>query len=229
MKKRKQRYSGPILGIEGQPKIYNSIKKYGWKNHKFEIIEECSIEQLDEREIYWGLYYDTLNPEKGLNLKLGNGKPILSEETKQKIGDGNRKPKPDYFGKKVSISRMGFKMDEESKNKISLKKKGHICYQNPERGKKISDAIKGKPHNIVNPKGKEKIGIKQDPEYRRRHIEKISKPVLQYDLTGNFIKEWPSTVEIFNQTGIHKGSIWNNLNNKSKSSGGFVWKYKFKK
>ena len=34
-------------------KIYNSLKKYGWKNHTFEIIEECFLDQLDEREIYW--------------------------------------------------------------------------------------------------------------------------------------------------------------------------------
>jgi group I intron endonuclease len=35
------------------PKLYNSLKKYGSSNHKFEIIEECSIDQLNEREIYW--------------------------------------------------------------------------------------------------------------------------------------------------------------------------------
>ena len=35
------------------PKLYNSLNKHGWSNHKHEILEECSIEQLNERETYW--------------------------------------------------------------------------------------------------------------------------------------------------------------------------------
>jgi len=35
------------------PKLYNSLKKHGFENHQFEIIEECIIEQLNEKEIYW--------------------------------------------------------------------------------------------------------------------------------------------------------------------------------
>ena len=35
------------------PIIANSLDKYGWENHKFDIIEECSIEQLHKREVYW--------------------------------------------------------------------------------------------------------------------------------------------------------------------------------
>jgi len=34
-------------------KIQHSIKKYGVENHLFEVIEECSIELLNERERYW--------------------------------------------------------------------------------------------------------------------------------------------------------------------------------
>ena len=35
------------------PKLYNSLKKHGFENHQFEIIEECIIEQLNGKEIYW--------------------------------------------------------------------------------------------------------------------------------------------------------------------------------
>ena len=58
-------------------KIKNSIKKYGWENHTHEIIEECSVEQLDEREIFWGTYYNVLR-KNGLNLKLGEGRGLVS-------------------------------------------------------------------------------------------------------------------------------------------------------
>lgn len=70
-----------------QKKLYNSIKKYGWENHIFEILEECEISKLNEREKYWQDFYDVLG-EKGLNCRLTTtedktGK--LSEETKNKI------------------------------------------------------------------------------------------------------------------------------------------------
>ena len=42
---------------KGQPKIYYSIKKYGWENHIHEIIEECSKEMLNERETFWKIHY----------------------------------------------------------------------------------------------------------------------------------------------------------------------------
>lgn len=34
-------------------KVMNSIKKYGWDAHKFEILEECADDILSEREIFW--------------------------------------------------------------------------------------------------------------------------------------------------------------------------------
>ncbi len=40
-----------------QYKIYRSLIKYGPENHVFEIIEECSVDNLKECEIYWKQYY----------------------------------------------------------------------------------------------------------------------------------------------------------------------------
>lgn len=73
------------LRCKQQPKVYNSLKKYGSKNHKFEILEECILEQLNERELYWKLYYNSIN--EGLNCELyDNGVGPRSKEVKQKIG-----------------------------------------------------------------------------------------------------------------------------------------------
>jgi group I intron endonuclease len=36
-----------------QPKLYNSLKKYSWEKHMSEVIEECLVEQLDEKEIFY--------------------------------------------------------------------------------------------------------------------------------------------------------------------------------
>lgn len=35
------------------PKLFNSLDKYGYNNHQFNIIEECNIHELDEKELYW--------------------------------------------------------------------------------------------------------------------------------------------------------------------------------
>lgn len=39
--------------------FYQAIKKYGIKNFSFEILEECTTQELDEKEKYWIKYYNT--------------------------------------------------------------------------------------------------------------------------------------------------------------------------
>jgi group I intron endonuclease len=73
-----------------QIKIFNSLNKYGVENHTFEVIEECSIELLNERERYWQDYYNVL--ENGLNCiltKTNNKSGYLSKEIKNKISKSN--------------------------------------------------------------------------------------------------------------------------------------------
>ena len=72
------------LNCKPQIRLYNSLLKYGWNDHIFKIIEECDINQLDERELFWGIKLDTLGIN-GLNLRLGNSNGLCSEETKRKI------------------------------------------------------------------------------------------------------------------------------------------------
>jgi hypothetical protein len=62
--RRKNEYKN--LKRDYQIRLYNSIKKYGWETHKIELIEECPIEKLNERERYWQEFYDVLSV-KGLN------------------------------------------------------------------------------------------------------------------------------------------------------------------
>lgn len=49
--------------------IHKAIEKYGINNFTFEILEECSVDELDEREIYWIKVYNTF--ENGYNLTRG--------------------------------------------------------------------------------------------------------------------------------------------------------------
>ena len=49
--------------------LYLAFDKYGIENFVVEQVEECPIEKLDEREIYWIAYYDSF--KNGYNSTLG--------------------------------------------------------------------------------------------------------------------------------------------------------------
>lgn len=161
IKKRFNNYK--CLSCKEQPILYNSLFKHGSKNHKFEIIEECSIEQLNERETYWKQQYIVkLGWDKVLFCGLhdkSNGP--RSEETKQKIGLSNSKPKPHGFGKKISKSSLGI-----SRNK------GHIVTQ--ETKQKMSENIKGKKSNFKQNILLENIEIIKN-EYNLLSLNKLAK------------------------------------------------------
>lgn len=68
---------------KGQLMLYYSLKKYGWFHHIFEVIEECSKDQLNEKEQYWIKYHDCIL--KGLNQNIGGKARVnftLSDEAK---------------------------------------------------------------------------------------------------------------------------------------------------
>lgn len=52
------------------------------------------------------------------------------------------------------------------------------------------------------------------------------KPVVQYNLKGEFVSEYASICEAEKKTGISKGCISKCCKNKRKTAGGFIWKYK---
>jgi len=62
-----------------QPKIFNSIKKHGWEQHSFEIIEECSKDNIIERERYWVNHFDSI--KNGLNLQTPGENKIHQSKT----------------------------------------------------------------------------------------------------------------------------------------------------
>lgn len=65
--------------------LYRAFKKYGFENFNFEIIEKCSIEQLNEKEVYWIQYYDSYN--NGYNLTPGGDYSSSSQRvaTRQEV------------------------------------------------------------------------------------------------------------------------------------------------
>lgn len=64
--------------------IYRAIRKYGLDNFEFTVLEETSLEQLNERERYWINYYDSYN--NGYNATTGgDGHSQVTELQKEQI------------------------------------------------------------------------------------------------------------------------------------------------
>lgn len=131
------------LKCRNQIKLYNSLLKYSFDKHKFEILEECDVDVLNERERYYQDYYNA-SSEKNLNCKLTktNDKTgFLSAETKAKISAGNKGKKVSLESrKKMSYAKM--QMTDETKTKLRLKKVSDETKQKLSllnKGKKIKE------------------------------------------------------------------------------------------
>ena len=133
--------------------FYEAIKKYGWNNFEKYHIDTCYTNQndLDAMECH---YIDLFNSKtksqggNGYNIKDGGSRGKHSEETKQKLSE-SRMP---FIGK--NHPNFGKPMKEETKQKLSLAKKG--IKLSDETRKKMSES---------------KIGIK----FSEEHKNKISK------------------------------------------------------
>jgi hypothetical protein len=197
---------------KGQPRIFRSIQKYGWENHTHEIIEECSIDQLNERETYWKQYY--------LDQVGGNWKLMLFCG----LYDTGGGPKSDIwknskFKPILQYNLNGEFIQEWLSASIFAKLNGLT------NGTLITRCMKGKTPSAYNFMWKYKTlnyPIKIEPIIL--NYEKME--ITQNDLEGNIINEWSSILEAANTLNINQQSICNNLKNRSKSSGGFIWKYK---
>ena len=109
IKRRFRKYKS--LNCSSQHKIYNSLIKYGVENHKFEIITECSNDEMYKMEAVYGHMYDVLGVN-GLNLALPKHEDIYqckSEETRQNMSKAGGKNK--YW--------LGKKRSDETNQKIS--------------------------------------------------------------------------------------------------------------
>lgn len=61
--------------------LMKAFRKYKIENFSFEVIEECKIEELNDREVYWIEFYDTFF--NGYNQTLGGD--TTSRQPKEKI------------------------------------------------------------------------------------------------------------------------------------------------
>ncbi|MES2395808.1 MAG: NUMOD3 domain-containing DNA-binding protein [Bacteroidota bacterium] len=116
------------LHCHKQRHLHSSLKKYGSDKHKFELVCQCSREELDNLESYYIELYQTFNSEFGLNLQEGGRTHIASEETRRKMSESMKGNK----------NGLGKKHSEESKIKMSKARKGIPMTENHKQ--KLRDA-----------------------------------------------------------------------------------------
>ncbi len=195
-----------------QPRIYNSIKKYGWSSHVFEVIDDCDFEDMNKIERYWQDYYEVIG-DNGLNCILTNTlekKLIRSKETREKISI-SKKGKKLSHEHKLSLKglRKGYKHSEETKRKMSESNKRLNL------GRKFSDDInkkkgrKGINHPLYSVGHSKESRLKMSISHKgkKRSSESIEKfkNSIKGKMTGEFN---PASKLILNiNTGVYYTSI----------------------
>lgn len=199
-----------------------------------EILEEVSIDSWEDSEIFWIEQFRQWGFNL-VNISVGgtNNNYKRSIETKQKMRS----------------SKLGTKLPQEQRDKISNSVKQKFidapnynkCYD-----KKITldkDFLYHKYiiENLSMPKLASLLNVSEKTIFNNLKEYNISKPkeiwlkqlsthpkkiVLQYDLNGNFIKEWNGLTIIQEELCINKANIANCCRGIAKSAGGFIWRYK---
>ena len=148
----------------------NAIKKYGKDLFQVFVLEECSSEtELKQKEIQLIRERKSLASETGYNLTLGGDGRLgykLSEETKRKIGEGNK-------GKTYTA---------ESLEKMSVAaKKRCVGKPSPMDGKKHTEESKQKIISFL-------TGRKHSEESKRKRSESMKAFIQNKKLLNNGIQ-----------------------------------------
>jgi len=193
-------------GYHLQPKFYNDIIKYGWNNFNHEIIKD-NLSHDDAIALEKKLIAKFNSMINGYNNSIGDKGCTgyhQTEEAKQKISEVQT-------GRERSI--------QDRENVGSFFREFYKTHPHPQTGTHQSQEAKEK--------FKQKMSGKNNPNYKKYgYANPTSKPVFQFDLNGNYIKDYGSIAEAerFNnyktKSGIHAC-----CKNKAKTAYDYIWRY----
>lgn len=141
------------LDCKAQRKLYFSFKKHGFANHLIEILEECTSENLLERERHYGELYNSTGGN-GLNLALpgyGEVKCLTSPETIEKMKASQKKENNNFFGRKhtpETIEKLKRAHANKSKETLLRMRLAQLGKKAPiEVRLKMADSQRGRKHS----------------------------------------------------------------------------------
>ena len=193
--------------------LNNAFKKYGLNHFVFEIVVQIPFDNVDEMnkvlsqlEIYYIGLYESFG--KGYNATAGGDGICFykhSEKTKERLRQLQKEKwlNPELRAK-MATAALGYHHTDDAKNRITEA----LLHRDPSIYNKIADKLRGKvrDHDII-----------------MKAARKRRKPILQYNLDGDFIKEWEGASCI---DGFEKTNIIACCKDKLLSSQGYIWKYK---
>ena len=91
--------------------LYSAMRKYGEENFTIEVIEECPVEIADNREVFWIMFYNSIDRQYGYNETPGGTGQI------KYIFDSNRAE----MSKKLSKALKGHAVSVATREKLSKK------------------------------------------------------------------------------------------------------------
>lgn len=160
----------------------------------------------------------------------------------------NKSNKRQYYNGKILNGniRQGYLKLTLSKNNSQKTIPIHILVAktfipNPESKPEVNHIDGNKANNCVNnlewvtrsenelhayKNGLAKPSLKQKEAVAKYARENYSKKVLQYDLNGNFIKEWNSMHDVWRELGIRPSYICRCCKGLRNYTYGYIWKYK---
>jgi group I intron endonuclease len=185
-----------LRNCKAQTKLYRSLVKYGVFNHIFEIVEQCTITQLNERERYWQDFYNVL--EEGLNCRLTTTRSKSGKVSEESIRKRVANTNYEVLQKKRAINTNYSRRTSNTDYKKRTQNTDYTSFQERKVANTDYSAI----------------------------AKKNSKPIRQYTKQGTFVRDWESTKQAGESLGIQRTDITQCCKGRNKSAGGFIWKYK---
>lgn len=202
----------------GNDHINNAIKKYGWESFDFEIIDTgTTIEELNNKEIYYIAKYKTTDKKFGYNIENGgnNKTPTISTIEKMSRSHLGKKQDPSWVNKRVApagsdeAKKYGRKKTEEEKKQISKNSPKYWLGKNRDEETKKKISITKKEKGLSD---KQKDLLFKKVFVKDPHTNKI---ITFYNSTteaGNIIGKNQSTVSRWCKNNkIIKGKKWTYL------------------
>lgn len=209
--------------------IHRAFRKYGIENFKFEIIEETDEKSLDEKEIFYIKFFNSLCPN-GYNIKKGG-------QRKESYIYKDITDKPKYFckqcGKQVTNSKSGlcvscFNKSRAIKNRPSKEELKDMIMSLPfteiARIYKVSDNTIRKWCKLYDLPYKSKELF---PKKEEKEAIDLRKPIAKIDPnTEEVIEVFQSCSEAARSLGLKSNShIVEACKGKIKKAYGYKWRY----
>lgn len=196
------------------PHLQNAWNKYGEENFEFEILEMCSLEELIDRE---QCYLDTLNPTYNVAKVAGSLRGYrFTEEQKKKVSEANRRRERQH-GKPVIVMDKNYNVLYEFCSARDCSRNINIDYR------AISQCCTGR----LNSYGDYIFCFKKDLHLLDKNKYLRNRGVLQYSLTGEFVREYKCVTEASKGTGLGTSTICRICNDQVKKPRKFIFKYKY--